>query len=83
MSERIGFALLLLVAMGSVASMLFITGASSTANVVVNQPPRGLVIDLCSNVRCPGHVPAEAYIDAHGRIIHDDRGNAVCICPAR
>jgi hypothetical protein len=83
MSERLGFALVLIVAIASIASLLFMSGTQSTASVVYGQPNRGIAIDNCVDVMCPGHAPAEALIDAHGRVVYKDDGKAICICPFR
>ncbi len=81
MSERLGFALVLIVGIASIASLLFMSGTETTANVVYFQPSRGIALDQCMNVVCPGHAPAEALLDAHGFVVHKDNGEAICICP--
>jgi hypothetical protein len=81
MSEQLGFALVLIVGIASIATLLFMSGAEKTASVVYFQPNRGIALDSCTDVVCPGHAPAEALLDAHGFVVRKDNGKAVCICP--
>jgi hypothetical protein len=81
MSEQIGFAMVLIVAVASVAALLFMSGVNPTANVIAPQPQTGIAIDACMSVQCAGHAPAEALLDAYGHIVYKDNGNPVCVCP--
>jgi hypothetical protein len=81
MSERLGFALVLLVAIASVASLLFMSGTSPTANVVAGQPERGINADLCVDVHCLGRSTAEPMLDPRGYPMYKDDGNPICTCP--
>jgi hypothetical protein len=79
MSERLGFALVLLVGIASVASLLFLTGTSSTGYVTVHFP----TANTCKHVSCPGHELAEPVLDSRGYVQYHDLGNPICICPRR
>jgi hypothetical protein len=81
MSERLGFALVLLVAIASVASLLFMSGTSPTANVVAGQAERGINADLCISVKCMGRNTAEPMLNAKGFPLLKDDGTVVCVCP--
>lgn len=81
MSEQIGFALLLLVAVASIASMLFMSGTQSTASIIYGTQMENIPTNECRNVECPGHGYAEPLINAHGRVVYQDNGKPVCICP--
>ncbi len=88
MSERIGFALVLLVAAASVASMLFLSGANPTGQVAGGQiHTYGRTVDFgtdaCRNVLCPAHAPAAPLVDGYGRILYQDNGKPICLCPLR
>jgi hypothetical protein len=76
MSEQLGLALVLLVAIVSVASVLFLT---------LNSPTGFLTTQTitCAHVRCPGHAQAYPLVDAQGRLIRTDQGTFVCVCPRR
>jgi hypothetical protein len=73
MSERLGFALVLLVALASVASIVFLSGAQPTGQVTYEH--------VCSGVRCPAHAAAQPLLDSRGYPVFDDYGKPVCICP--
>jgi len=75
MSERLGFALVLLVALASVASIVFLSGASPTGQVAYEE--------VCTSVRCPAHIAAYPLLDSRGYPLFDDYGKPVCICPPR
>jgi hypothetical protein len=79
MSEKLGFALVLLVAVASVASLLFMSGTSATGNAVVYPTVR----DSCEHIRCLNHAEAYPLLDHKGRVLHGDYGTPVCICPPR
>ncbi len=81
MGEHLGFALVLLVAIASVASLLFLSGTSPTANVVA--PTRGITSQACADIRCPGHATAYPLLDSDGYVLHGDYGAPLCICPPR
>jgi hypothetical protein len=78
MSERLGFALVLLVAVASVASLLFLSGTSATGNVA-----RDAGISACADVRCPNHAQAYPLLDVNGYVLRDDSGEPACVCPPR
>lgn len=81
MSERLGFALVILVAVASVASLLFMSGTAPTGNVVYGQPERGINIDLCENVKCMDRSTSEPLLDAKGYPMLRDDGTVICTCP--
>ena len=83
MSEKLGFALVLLVAVASVASLLFLSGTSATGNVVAGKTTTGLTSPACGNVRCANHAEAYPLLDGDGYVLHGDYGAPVCICPPR
>ncbi|MEM2916022.1 MAG: hypothetical protein QXT19_01530 [Candidatus Woesearchaeota archaeon] len=88
MNERFGFALVLIVAAASVASMLFLAGASTTGYVASKQLlSYGRTVDFgtdeCRHVLCPAHAPATPLVDQYGRIVYQDNGRPVCLCPLR
>jgi len=83
MSERLGFAIVLLVAIASVASLLFMSGTQSTASIIYGTPMKDIPTDACRDVACPGHGYAEPLVNAHGRVVYQDSGKPVCICPLR
>lgn len=72
MSEQLGFALVLIVAIASVASVLFLSGATPTASVVAG---------ACADVRCPGHAEAYPLLNQDGFVLFSDEGKPVCVCP--
>lgn len=80
MTEKLGFALVLLVAMASVASLLFLSGTSATGNAVVTYPT---TYDSCDHIRCPGRAQAYPLLDHKGYVLHGDYGTPLCICPPR
>jgi hypothetical protein len=81
MSERLGFALVILVAIASVASLLFMSGAEPTGNIIYGQPGRGINADLCTNVLCMDRSTSEPMLDAKGYPMFRDDGTLICICP--
>lgn len=88
MGERLGFALVLIVAVASVASILFLSGASTTGQVSGGQlltygRTTEFGTDACRYVLCPAHAPAAPLVDQYGRIIYQDNGRPVCLCPLR
>ncbi len=88
MNERLCFALVLLVAAASVASMLFLSGTSATGQVAGGQlysygRTADFGTDACRQVLCPAHAPAAPLVDEYGRIIYQDNGRPVCLCPLR
>lgn len=80
MSERLGFALVLLVAIASVASLLFLTKSTPTGYVTTIHPPTETT---CKHVVCPRHEPAYPLLNGRGMVVYHDDGNPVCICPPR
>jgi hypothetical protein len=76
MSEQLGFALVLLVAIASLASILLLGGAEKTGYLTTE------TIE-CGHVRCPGHTPAYPLIDQQGRLLRSDSGEFICVCPSR
>lgn len=85
MNEQIGLALVLLVAIASVASVLFLSGASPTASVIagrvttVTRPSE----TTCTHVACPNHAAAYPLLDSRGYVLYHDEGNPICVCPPR
>lgn len=77
MSEKLGFALVLLVALASVASLLFLSGTSATGSATVQRPMEG----VCKHVSCPGHAEAYPLLDGRGYVLYHDEGNPICVCP--
>lgn len=73
MNNQFGFALVLLVAIASVASLLFLSGTETTGHVSYQ------TIE-CGHVDC-GTTLAQPLTDAGGRQVRDDSGKPVCICP--
>jgi len=76
MSEQLGFGLVLLVGLASIASILLLGGAEKTGFLTTE------TIE-CGHVRCPGRVPAYPLIDQQGRLLRSDAGEFICICPQR
>ncbi len=76
MSERLGFALVVLVAVASIASLLlFLTGNTPTG--LLSAP-----IISCEHVSCPGHEDAYPLLDNEGHLIYNGKTNTfVCACP--
>ncbi|MEM4242845.1 MAG: hypothetical protein QXM31_03000 [Candidatus Woesearchaeota archaeon] len=83
MSERLGFALVLLVAVASVAGILLMSGTEKTASAVYGEQTRGIATNACREVICPGHGVAYPLINSEGRPVVQDNGKLVCICPFR
>lgn len=81
MSGHLGFALVLLIAIASVASMLFMSGVQTTGNIVYNQPARGINADLCIHVTCMDRSTSEPLLDAKGYPVFSDSGTPICMCP--
>jgi hypothetical protein len=79
MSERLGFALVLLVGMASLASILFLSGTASTGAITMHPPTS----TECKHVRCPGNELAYPLLDAQGNVLYHDKGFPICICPPR
>lgn len=75
MSERLGFALVLLVAVASVASLLFLSGTNTTGYVTYEAP--------CGSIRCAGNEKSYPLYDAYGNLLVQDDGSLICICPQR
>ena len=93
MSEHLSFALVLLVAVASVASLLFLSGTSATGNAVAVKQfipkgpfvPAGSAIALppyvpCAEVSCPAHQPAYALQEPDGALALGLGGKPICIC---
>ena len=76
MSERLGFALVLLVAIASIVSLLlFLTGTTPTGFLTTQ-------IISCEHVSCPGHAAAYPLLDYEGHLIYNGKTNTfVCACP--
>lgn len=81
MSDHLSFALVLLVAVASVASLLFLSGTSATGNVIA----QGHAIALppyvpCTEVSCPAHAPAYALQEPDGSLALGMNGKPICMC---
>ena len=83
MSERLGFALVLLVAIASIAGMLFSTGTQSTGSVIYGSQMENIPTNECRDTSCPGHGVAQPLLNAKGMAVYKDGGKPVCICPYR
>lgn len=75
MSENLGFALVILVAIASVASILFFSGTTLTGQISYT------TMSFCENTRCPQHAQAKPLVDNKGLVILTEQGKPVCICP--
>jgi len=83
MAEHFSLALVLLVAVASVASILFLSGTSATGNAVLQGYAIGLPsYAACPGVQCPAHQPAYALQYPDGSLAMNDNGKPVCICLA-
>jgi hypothetical protein len=81
MAEHFSFALVLLVAVASVASLLFLSGTSATGNVILQGYAVGLPPYVaCPGVQCPAHQPAYALQNPDGSLSMSDNGKPICIC---
>ncbi len=84
MSEQLGFALVLLVAIASVASVLLLSSVSPTAQVIAGQATVTVPSETtCMHVICPGHAQAYPLLDARGYVLYREEGIPVCVCPPR
>jgi hypothetical protein len=69
MGERLALALVLLIAVSSIAGILFLPGTSTGAATLE-----------CSKIRCPGNTMAQPLLDQNGLIIYADNARPVCMC---
>ena len=83
MKEGVGFALVFLVGLASIASLLFMSGTSATGSVVGQATIHPPMETTCKHVRCPEHAEAYPLLDNRGMVLYHDEGNPACVCPPR